>query len=81
MKLVSNWRKVVRHAWSFHLNSAAILAAVLGGIDTAWPFFFGYLPIPAPVFGALAGLFSIAAAVARLIPQETVSGRQSDAIQ
>ncbi|MER9706015.1 hypothetical protein NKJ10_17465 [Mesorhizobium sp. M0204] len=72
---------MIRHAWSFHLNGAAIIAAVLGAVDTAWPFFFGYLPIPAPVFGLLAGLFSVAAAVARLIPQEMVSGKAPDAHQ
>ncbi|RWC28175.1 MAG: hypothetical protein EOS70_28105 [Mesorhizobium sp.] len=81
MKLISNWRKVVRHGWSLRLNAAAVIAAALGAIDTAWPFFFGYLPIPAPVFGLLAGVFSLAAAIARLIPQETVSGKPSDANQ
>ncbi|AZO67710.1 hypothetical protein [Mesorhizobium sp. M6A.T.Cr.TU.016.01.1.1] len=81
MKLISNWRKVVCRAWSFRLNVAAVIAAVLGAIDTAWPFFFGYLPIDPPVFGMVAGLLSLAAAIARLIPQETVSGKPSDANQ
>lgn len=74
-KLIPNAGKVARHAWSFHLNLAGVFSALLYGLDTAWPFLYGYVPIPPPLFGLLAGLFSALAAIFRFIPQKTVSGK------
>ncbi|QKC90014.1 hypothetical protein EB230_17565 [Mesorhizobium sp. NZP2234] len=75
-KLIPNARKVARHAYSFHLNIAGAVSGLLFFLDTAWPYFYGYLPIPAPLFGALAGLFSALAGIFRFIPQHAVSGKR-----
>lgn len=64
MKLIDDWRWVLRRAWSMRL---AVLAACLSASEVA-------IQILAPAFptgrfAALAGLVSLAAAVARLIQQ------------
>jgi len=64
MNLVPNWRDVISHAWSMRLM---FVAAVLSGFEAALPFFTDF--IPQGLFGALAGLVSAAALVARLIAQ------------
>lgn len=69
MKLVKYWKSAVKYYWSFRL---AILAALLSGVevfiqftqDDFEPFF------PKGVFAAVAGLVSIAAAIARLVAQK-----------
>jgi hypothetical protein len=75
-KLIPNWRRVALRAYSVHLNLAGAVSGLLFFLDTAWPYFYGYLPIPAPLFGALAGLFSALAGLFRFIPQKSVSGRR-----
>lgn len=75
-RLIPNARKVALRAYSFHLNLAGAVSGLLFFLDTAWPYFNGYLPIPTPVFGALAGIFSALAGVFRFIPQESVSGKR-----
>lgn len=64
MALVPNWRDVISHAWSMRLM---LLAAVLSGVEAALPFFTDF--IPQGLFGALAGLVSAAALVARIVAQ------------
>ena len=70
MKPVSNWRVVLRKAWSIRLM---ILAALLSGLEVALPLLDGYLPIPAGAFAALSGLTVSGAFVARLVAQKGVS--------
>lgn len=72
MQLVANWRRVLRHAWSVHLNVGALVMAALAGIDTAWPLLGGFLPISPVVFAVLAGVFSMASILARALYQEKV---------
>jgi hypothetical protein len=70
MRLASEWKRVLRHAWSIRLIA---LAGMLSGIEAALPLFGGLLPIP-PVAFALATLIVVAAAfVARLVAQEKLS--------
>lgn len=69
MKLKSNWRAVLRHAWSVRL---AALAVALSGIEVALSCLAGSPPIPAGWFAALSGAVTIAAAVARLVSQKAL---------
>lgn len=64
MRLLDEWRKVSKKAWSFRL---ALLAAVLTAADVVVPQFSDVLP--RNVFVVLAFVTSIAAAIARLIAQ------------
>lgn len=71
MTLVANWRRVLRHAWSVHLSAAAVVAAILTGLDAAWPLMGGALPISAPVFAAVTGLLAAGALLSRFVYQES----------
>ncbi|MGX1786827.1 DUF7940 domain-containing protein [Bosea sp. NPDC055332] len=71
MKLASNWRAVIRHAWSLRL---ALLSAVLGAAEVAVEVFISDPPISRGVFAALAAAVSLAAAVARVVAQTPISG-------
>lgn len=70
MKLVANWRDVLRHAWSVRL---LILAGVLSGVEVALPLLDGLLPIPQGVFAGLSGLVVCGAFVARFVAQKGLS--------
>ena len=77
MNLVPEWRRVLRHAWSVHLN---VVAALLLLVQVAEQF----LPVvktlaPEPYASAITLIISVAAIVARLIKQRTVSdGKHQD---
>lgn len=71
MKLIPDWRRVLRYAWSVRL---IVLAGLLTGAEAVLPFFpelFGMTPQTwaALTFGVVA-----AALVARLIAQQSISG-------
>lgn len=67
MKLVPNWKRVLLHSWSFHINLiVAATSAAEAGI-TYWVD--GRISASLFVMGA-----SLVASVARVIKQETVSG-------
>lgn len=67
MRLVPNWRRVVRHAWSIRLNLAVALASA---IDAA----VGYLVDGRLSASLIVAVASLAASGLRLVRQETVSG-------
>lgn len=71
MKLVPNWRRVLRYAWSVRLLTIAFF---LSGLEAAVPFLDGVLPIPRGAFALLAFVATGGAFVARLIAQQSVSG-------
>lgn len=71
MRLVPNWRRVLRYSWSIRLF---ILAGVLSGAEVALPLLQDILPIDRGVFAGLSGLTVCAAGIARLIAQQSVSG-------
>ncbi|MDR6635503.1 hypothetical protein J2X72_004317 [Phyllobacterium sp. 1468] len=74
MRLIDDWRSVLRKAWSMRLM---LLAGLLSGFEAALPLLDGFLPIPQRLFAVLT-LFAVAAGfVARLIAQENLKGRQS----
>lgn len=65
MKLDTNWKKILKKAWSIRL---LLLAAVLSGIEVALPFFQGQFP-RGPF--AVASFLAVASAfVARLVAQK-----------
>ena len=66
--LVSNWRDVLREAWSIRL---IILAGLLSGIEVILPFI-GALPIPDGAFAALSLMTTFAAFVARILAQRSL---------
>ncbi len=70
MMLVSNWRAVLRRAWSARLM---LVAALLSGLEVVLPLLGGLLPIPSGVFAALSGLSVSAAFIARFVAQKGLS--------
>ncbi|MBB3144951.1 hypothetical protein FHS21_001352 [Phyllobacterium trifolii] len=73
MRLIDDWRSVLRKAWSMRLM---LLAGLLSGIEAALPLLDGLLPIPQRLFAVLT-LFAVAAAfVARLIAQNNLKGNE-----
>lgn len=68
MRLVDNWRAVIRKAWSLRLM---LLAAVLSGVEVVLPFFSE--SIPRGTFAVLSGLTVAGAFVARLVAQKGIS--------
>lgn len=71
MKLISNWRAVLKHAWSVRL---LLLAGILSGLEVALPLLDGILPVPPTTFAVLSGLCVCMAFIARLVAQDRVSG-------
>lgn len=68
MKLIDNWRDVLRKAWSLRLM---FLAAILSGVEVVLPFFSE--AIPRGLFAVLSFLTVAGAFVARLIAQKGLS--------
>lgn len=67
MRLVQDWKRVLRKAWSVRLN---LLAVALTGATAALPAFMGVVP---PMWLlALCTIVPLAAAVARLVAQENM---------
>lgn len=68
MKLISNWRDVLRKAWSLRLM---VLAALLSGVEVVLPFLSEALP--RGLFAVLSFLTVAGAFVARLVAQKGLS--------
>jgi hypothetical protein len=66
-RLVRNWRKVLRHSWSVRLLG---LAFAFSAAEVALPYLQSVLPLSAGWFGAVSGLATGAAFVARLLAQK-----------
>ena len=69
MRLLDNWRDVLRRAWSVRL---IILAAILSGIEAALLFL--PLPVPPGTFALLTCVVTMAAFIARIVAQKNLSG-------
>lgn len=67
MKLIHNWRTLLRKAWSLRLM---IVAAILSGVEVALPFFSDALP--RGTFAALSAVTVALAFAARLVAQKGV---------
>ncbi len=70
MTLVSNWREVLRYAWSIRLN---IISALLSGAEVWFSFAQPSESIPPGMFAALAAATATASAAARFVAQKKVS--------
>ncbi|HEV2502318.1 MAG TPA: hypothetical protein VGV39_04550 [Mesorhizobium sp.] len=66
MRLVTNWRAVLRYAWTVRL---ALLAAILNGLAITVSIITGALPVPPLWLAALNGLLAVALSVVRIIEQ------------
>lgn len=64
MTLLSDWKKILRKAWSVRL---ALLAAVLSSIEVTLPLFADV--VPRGVFASLSMLVGVCAVAARLVAQ------------
>lgn len=73
MKLVPNWQRVLRHAWSVHLVALSILFQVA---DVALPYFQPWFP--EGIFTWLSAIAAIGAVIARILPQKKVSNGQDE---
>lgn len=73
MTLVSNWRTVLRNAWSVRFS---LLATVFGSIDVALQYLDGALPIPQRSFAGLMLLSSLLAGVSRVVAQSTIPPKE-----
>lgn len=65
MKLISDWKRVMRRAWSIRLM---LLAGALTACEVILPFFSD--AFPRSLFAALSGLSVAGAFVARLMAQK-----------
>lgn len=64
MRLLPDWRRVMRRAWSVRLM---VLAGLLSGVEVALPFYAD--DVPRGAFAAVSMLVVTAAFVARLVAQ------------
>lgn len=71
MRLTEDWRHVLKHAWSIRF---IVLAALLSGVEIVLPMFDDTMP--RGLFAVLTLVVTVAAAVARLIPQPKMRGEK-----
>lgn len=74
MRIIPNWRKVLRHSSSFWLN---VLASLLSGAEIVVQVFMDDPPLPRGAFAILALLATTAAGIARFVAQKSISGDDS----
>lgn len=67
MKLLPNWRDVLRRAWSLRLMA---FAGLLSGVEVALPFFNDLMP--RGVFALLSAVTVCGAFIARLVAQKDI---------
>ncbi|SEN31369.1 hypothetical protein SAMN05428959_1011134 [Duganella sp. CF517] len=70
IKLIGDWRAVLKRAWSVKFN---VLAALLGAAEMV-VLFYQPASIRPGVFAGIDGGVSLAAALARLVAQNELSG-------
>ena len=71
MRLIEDWKHVAKHAWSIRF---IVLAALLSGVEIVLPMFDDTMP--RGLFAVLTLIVTVAAAVARLIPQPKMRGEK-----
>ena len=69
MKLIEDWKRVLRRAWSIRL---IVLAGVLSGLEFGLPFLDGFVTIPRGLFAVLTTAATVGACIARLVAQRSV---------
>lgn len=68
--IISNWREVLRKAWSARLM---ICAALMSGVEIALPLFSD--KFPRGVFAALSFVAVAGAFIARFVAQKDINGK------
>ena len=76
MRLVDNWKKVLRHGWSVRLIA---IAGLLSGIEVALPILDSWILIPRGLFAIASFIVTCLAFWARLVAQQAISGAPKDA--
>ena len=71
MRLIEDWKHVAKHAWSIRF---IVLAALLSGVEIVLPMFDDTML--RGLFAVLTLIVTVAAAVARLIPQPKMRGEK-----
>lgn len=71
MKLHRDWKKILKNSWNVRIVAAAV---VLSGVEAFVPFLPALMSVPPGVMAALTPITLMAALVARLIAQKTISG-------
>lgn len=71
MKLLPNWRAILRHAWSIRL---ILLAALLSGLEVALAIVGPFVPVRPGIFAAVSMLVTMGALIARFVAQSQISG-------
>ena len=72
MRLIDNWAAVLKHAWTVRI---ALFIALLNGVYVTVAIITDGLPV-APLWLAFVnGILATAVPLARLIPQEPISGK------
>lgn len=69
--IIHDWKRVLMHAWSIRL---IVLAAVLSGAEIVIPMLPTFIEIPPGYFAGASFVVTVAAFVARLTAQKSVSG-------
>jgi polyferredoxin len=70
VKVLWNWRQILRRAWSIRL---ILLAGMFSGLEVAFAVFADNPPIPRGVFASLSGLTTMIALIARIIAQKDIA--------
>ena len=73
MKLIDEWKLILKNAWSVRL---AILSGLFSAIEVVLPMF--SIDIPRGVFAGLSGITGIAAAVSRFLVQKSLTKPNGD---
>ncbi len=71
-KLVPEWGRVLRRAWSIRL---IVAAGILSGCEVALPIIDQFITIPRGTFAALTGLVTCGALISRLVAQENLKDK------
>lgn len=73
MRLVDNWRHVLRRAWSIRF---ILLAGLFSGLEMVVPFIDDFIALPRGVLAGIAFIAANAAFVARMIAQKRLHNDQ-----
>jgi uncharacterized membrane protein YdfJ with MMPL/SSD domain len=73
MNLLSNWREILKKAWSVRFMAIAVL---FSAIEVAVAFLPHFYAVPTGIFATLSIAAAVAALIARFIAQKTLGARE-----
>lgn len=74
MKLIQDWRDILKKAWSIRL---ILLAGLFSGLEIVMPFLPELFPIPRGAFAAFSFVATAGAFVTRLLAQQNITPEDS----